>query len=106
MTAAIVGLRSLSFIPALGEHALSVNLALVDPSLVWDTAKLLGFKPELVQITSRFGTEIHALLFLEQLDGKPLNWTTLDDQTERLAEQIDPIAIRHVYSGRLLAQSS
>ena len=103
MTAVVQGIRSISFIPRKGEHSLSVNLALVEPALVWEVAKKLGFHPELIQISSRFGTEIHALLFSEQTDGEPLGWTELDTKIELLADQIDYSAIRHVYGGRMIA---
>lgn len=103
MTAAVQGIRSISFVPLQGEHSLCVNLALVDPALVWDVAKELGFNPELVQIASRFGIEIHALLFFEQTDGEPMGWTELDSKIEQLADRIAPSAIRHVYGGRMIA---
>jgi hypothetical protein len=102
-TATIQGIKSIPSIPRKGEHYLSVNLAIVDPAEVWEIAKALGFKPQLVQITNRFGIEIHALLFFEQREGEPLGWTDLDNKIDELADRIDTRAIRHVYGGRLVA---
>lgn len=102
-TATIQGIKSIPYIPKKGEHYLSINLANVDPAEVWEIAKELGFKPQLVQIAGRFGIEIHALLFSEQTDGEPLGWTELDDKIDALADRIDNRAIRHVYGGRLVA---
>lgn len=98
----IQGIKSIPYIPKKGEHYLSVNLALVDLTQLGEIAKELGFKPELVQITGRFGIEIHALLFSEQTDGEPLGWTELDDKIDALADRIDNQAIHHVYGGRLV----
>lgn len=102
-TSAIKGIKSISYIPNKGDHYLFVNLAVIDGAEVWEIAKELGFKPQLVQIAHRFGLEIHALLFLEQRDGAPLGWTDLDNKIDALADRIDPRAIRHVYGGRLVA---
>lgn len=99
----IKGIQSIPYIPNKGDHYLSVNLAIVDPAQVWEIAKELGFKPQLVQIAHRFGIEIHALLFFEQLDGEPLGWTDLDNKIDELAERIDTCAIRYVYGARLVA---
>jgi|FLYL01.1.fsa_nt_gi hypothetical protein len=79
-TATIQGIQSIPYLPNKGEHYLSVNLAIVDPDEVWQIAKGLGFKPQLVQLAHRFGIEIHALLFFEQLDGEPPGWTDLDNK--------------------------
>jgi len=100
----IQGLKALSHPPKRGEHYLSVNLAKVDDVVrVFDLSKELGFKPELVQITTRTGkTEIHALLFHEQTNGEPF-LSTLDDQFFQLAEELNTEAIRHVYGGQFLA---
>ncbi len=77
-TATIQGIKQLSYPPVKGEHYLSVNLALADPAEVWEVAKNLNFKPELVQISSKSGIEIHALLFHEQTSGEPMNTPALD----------------------------
>lgn len=100
----IQGLKALSYPPKRGEHYLSVNLAEVDDVVkVFDLAKELGFKPELVQITTRRGeTEIHALLFHEQTSGEPFA-SNLDEQLYQLADEINTDAIRHCYGGRFQA---
>lgn len=100
----IQGLKALSYPPKRGEHYLSVNLAKVDDVVkVFDLAKALGFKPEVVQITTRAGaTEIHALLFHEQKNGEPFA-SDLDEQLYRLADEINTDAIRHCYGGQFLA---
>jgi hypothetical protein len=102
-TATIPGIKALTHPPSKGEHYLSINLAKVDPVEVWDIARELGFKPELVQVSTRFGIEIHALLFHETTDGNPLSTINLDAQIDKLADKIDPSAIRHTYGGRLVA---
>ena len=102
-TATIQGIKQLSYPPHKGEHYLSVNLALVDPAKVWEVAKGLGFKPELVQISKRSEIEIHALLFHEQTSGGPLEISELDTRIDQLADQINTDAIRHTYGGRMIA---
>lgn len=102
-TATIQGIRHLSYPPGKGEHYLSVNLALVDPAEVWEAARELKFKPELVQISSKFGMEIHALLFHEQTSGEPIQTVELDAKIDRLADRINTDAIRHTYGGRMIA---
>lgn len=101
----IQGLKALSYPPKPGEHYLSVNLAKVDDVvIVFELAKELEFKPEVVQISTRAGnTEVHALLFYEQTDGEPMATPPLDDKIDRLADAINSDAIRHCYGGRLLA---
>ncbi|MCY7390639.1 MAG: hypothetical protein LH647_03795 [Leptolyngbyaceae cyanobacterium CAN_BIN12] len=101
----IQGLKALSYPPQRGEHYLSVDLTRVDDVVkVFAVATELGFKPELVQITTRKGTtEIHALLFCEQTNGEPMASTSLDDRIDQLANEINEESIRHVYGGRLLA---
>jgi len=101
-TATIQGIKQLSYPPVKGEHYLSVNLALADPAEVWEVAKNLNFKPELVQISSKSGIEIHALLFHEQTSGEPMNTPTLDVKIDQIADRISTSAIRHTYGGRLV----
>ena len=103
-TPPIQGLKALSYPPKQGEHYLSVNLAKVDDvATVFELAKELGFKPEVVQISTRAGnTEVHALLFHEQTNGEPMATVTLDEKIDRLADGIHPDSIRHCYGGRLL----
>jgi len=103
-TATIQGIKALSNPPQRGEHWLSINLALVDDDAsTFAIAQELGFKPELVQVSTRSNIEIHALLFHEQLSGSPLNTADLDDRIDQLADQINTAAIRHTYGGRLVA---
>jgi hypothetical protein len=103
-TAPIQGIKALSYPPQRGEHWLSINLALVDDVAgAFAIAQELGFKPELVQVSTRFNVEIHALLFHEQLSGSPLATADLDDKIDRLADQINTAAIRHTYGGQLVA---
>jgi hypothetical protein len=105
VTPPVKGLRALSYPPKHGEHYLSVDLAKVDDVVkVFDLAKELGFKPELVQITDRGGdVQIHALLLHEQTNDTPADcFDRLEEQTNRLADEIDNNAIRHCCGGRLL----
>jgi hypothetical protein len=100
----IQGIRTLSYPPRVGEHYLSINLALVDDvAAVFEIATELGFKPQLVQITTRSTTEIHALLFHEQCQGALISTPDLDDKIDRLADHINEQAIRHTYGGRMVA---
>lgn len=105
ITPPIQGLKALSYPPKRGEHYLSVNLAKVDDVVrVFNLAKELELKPELVQITTRTGaTEIHALLFHEQTNGEPMTTSSLDDKIDHLADEINHEAIHHVYGGQMLA---
>lgn len=103
MTAPIQGIRSMQFIPRKGEHRLSVNLVIADASHVFKMAEILSFKPELVQLETRFGVELHALLLHEQTDGNPMSWPELDRKVEQLADLINPQAIAHTYGGRIAA---
>lgn len=104
-TPPIQGLRALTYPPKQGEHYLSINLIKVDDVVnVFALATTLGFRPELVQITTRRGsTEIHALLLHECLNGAPLPPSPdLDTKIDQIAEAINPEAIRHCYGGRFL----
>lgn len=103
----IQGLKALTYPPRPGEHYLSVDLAKVsDVVKVFDLAKELGFKPEVVQISTRQGTtEIHALLFHEEgVESSPMHEeeSELSRRIDELADEINTDAIRHVY-GRLKA---
>lgn len=102
VTPIIEGVKTIPFVPRKGERYLSINLAIVDLSDALDVARNLGFKPELVQIAHRSGTEIHALLHYEQTDGETMKRNLiLDSKIEELADRIDDQAIRHVYSGQI-----
>ncbi len=92
-TATIEGIRTISYIPKKGHQFLSVNLALVELAEISDIAKQLGFKLELVQIPSRSGTEIHALLWEGEIADAP---SDMDDRIDALADLINTDAIRSV----------
>jgi len=106
MTTATVikNLRTVRFIPKPGEHQLSVNLGLAEAAIVFEFASEMGFKPEIVQIPTLDGIEIHALLLSESLDESPMHDETseLSRKLDELSARINPDAIRHVY-GRLKA---
>ena len=92
MTAATIeGLKTGSAIPAKGEQSLSVNLALVDFTELAEVALELYFKPELVQIQYRSGTQIHALLWQGNIDDAPAD---LESRIESLSDRITTDAIR------------
>jgi hypothetical protein len=78
---------------------------LVNPAVVWAIAKELGLNAELVQITGRLGTEVHALLFYEQTEGEELLTTALDRKIDELADVIPTDAIRHTYGGRIVGMA-
>lgn len=90
-TATIEGVRTLSYIPHKGCQFLSVNLALVDLVEISEIAKELGFKPELVQIPSRSGIQVHALLWEGKTSDAPAD---LEERIDALADRINPDAIR------------
>lgn len=90
-TATVEGIRTLSYIPKQGQQFLSVNLAMVDLTEISNVAKQLGFKLELVQIPSRSGVQIHALLWEGAIADAPSDMGTRIDQ---LADLVDPHAIR------------
>lgn len=103
-TATVKDLRAIRYIPQPGEHQLSINLGLVDAAIVFEFARSLGLGFEVVQIPTRSGIEIHALLLCEQGVGKsPLESDSeLSRRLDELADEINSDAIRHVY-GRLKA---
>jgi hypothetical protein len=98
----VKGLRTIRYIPAPGEHQLSINLGLVNLATVIEFAHHLGVTPELVQIPGRDGVEVHALLICEQLPESPMaEESELSMKVDQLAEQIGSFApIRHVYGRR------
>jgi hypothetical protein len=93
------GLRTMDYIPKPGEHQLSINLGMADLATVFEFAREIGVKPEVVQIPTRLGVEVHALLVHERSEQSALGGT-LSDRLDELATKINPDAIRHVY-GRL-----
>jgi hypothetical protein len=104
--ATIKGLRTIRYIPQPGEHQLSINLGSADAATVFEFATELGVKPEIVQIPTNSGIEIHALLLQEQADHSPLvDESDLSAKLDELAARINADAIRHVY-GRRLAHAS
>jgi len=97
-TATLVkGIRTVRYIPSPGEHQLSINLGLADHATVFEFAKAQGFIPEIVQISTVQGIEIHALLLAEQVGQSPLSGSQLSQALDQLADKINPDAIRHVY---------
>lgn len=98
-TATVQGIRTVQYAPSPGEHQLSINLGVADAAIVFEFAREIGVKPEIVQIPTRQGIEIHALLLSEQSESLPFE-SELSDKLDELAAKINPDAIRHVY-GRL-----
>jgi len=94
---AVQGLKTLNFIPKKGEHQLSVNLALADAVTVFEMARSLGFTPQIVQIPTRSGIQIHALLLSEQ--EPPDQFFALSDRLDEWCDRINFDAVRHVYGG-------
>jgi hypothetical protein len=101
--ATIKGLRTIRYIPKPGEHQLSINLGMADAATVFKFAAEVGVKPEIVQIPTNSGIEIHALLLHEQSDRSPFGETTLSTKLDEFAARINSDAIRHVYGRRLAA---
>lgn len=91
-TATIEGIKTLFPIPAKGKRFLSVNLALVDFIELSDIARELDFKPELVQISYRSVTQVHALLWHGEIADTP---SDIDERVDALADRINPDAIRY-----------
>ena len=94
-------LQSIRYIPKPGEHQLSINLGLADAVTVFEFAREAGLGFQIVQIPTREGIEIHALLLAEQAESSPFG-SELSDKLDRLTARINSDAIRHVY-GRLKA---
>ncbi|MBW4692246.1 MAG: hypothetical protein KME27_10815 [Lyngbya sp. HA4199-MV5] len=90
--ATLESVKTFAYIPARGQRFLSVNLALVDLSQLSDIAKALGFKPELVQMQGKSGTQVHALLWQGSIEDTPAD---LDARVEVLADQVNTEAIRY-----------
>jgi hypothetical protein len=106
MPATIVkDLRTIRNIPRPGEHQLSINLGLANTETVLRFARENGLGFELVQIQTRDGIEIHALLLAEEgVESLPFGseGSEISDKLDELSSQINPDAIRHVY-GKLKA---
>jgi hypothetical protein len=98
MAATVKDLRTVRYIPKPGEHQLSINLGLADAAIVFELAREIGSKPEIVQIPTNKGIEIHALLICEHCNTSPL-WeeTTLFKKLDEFSDRINSDAIRHVY---------
>lgn len=103
-TAVVKDIRTIRGIPSPGEYQLSINLGLADPAIVFEFARSMELGFEVVQIPTRSGIEIHALLLCEQgVETSPLEEDSeLSQRLDELADQINGDAIRHVY-GRLKA---
>lgn len=99
-TATVKDIRTIRYRPDPGMHHLSINLGLADFEAVSEFAREIGVKPEIVQIPTVQGVEIHALLISEECDSSPLGNSELADKLDKLSARINPDAIRHVY-GRL-----
>lgn len=95
-TATIEGIKLLSPVPKQGYRFLSVNLALVDLVDLSELARTLGFKPELVQIHYRSGTQVHALLWHGEIAATPMD---MAEKVDQLAEHVDTAAIRYATGG-------
>lgn len=102
VTATVKGLRTVRYIPKAGEHQLSINLGMADAEIVFKFAAELGVKPEIVQIPTVSGIEIHALLVCEAVDHSPLG-DALSEKLDELTLLIPHEAIRHVYGHKLAA---
>jgi hypothetical protein len=93
----IQGIRTLHYAPQKGQHRLSVNLALADAVTVFEMARSFGFTPEIVQIPTQSGIEIHALLVSEQ--AEPDRFFAVSDWLDEWCDRINSRAIRHCYGG-------
>ncbi|MBW4523415.1 MAG: hypothetical protein KME16_27565 [Scytolyngbya sp. HA4215-MV1] len=95
-TATIEGIKTFRAIPEPGKRFLSVNLALVDLSELSEIAKELELKPELVQMQSKSGVQIHALLWHGAISDTPAD---MDERVDVLADRINTEAIRYATGG-------
>jgi hypothetical protein len=95
--------RQLFWIPAKGEHFISVNVALVpDLGKLWEFTKTIGFKPELASMQYPNRVEIHLLLLHEQLDPSTVvgfEWNPLIDRLIEVG--VPDEAVRHTYGGQM-----
>ena len=93
MTAATLeSIKTFPYRPVQGRRFLSVNLALVDLTEITEFAKELGFKPELVKIQGKSGTQVHALLWEGAISDTPAD---MDKKLDYLADRINTDAIRY-----------
>jgi hypothetical protein len=93
MTAATLEhIKTFPYRPAKGRRFLSVNLALVDLTELTEIAAHLGFKPALIQIQGRSGTQVHALLWEGEIADTP---SDMDEKVDYLADRINTDAIRY-----------
>ena len=91
-TATLESIKNIPYRPAQGRRFLSVNLALVNLTEVAEVAKELGFKPELIRIESKSGTQIHALLWEGAISETPPD---MENRVDTLADRINTDAIRY-----------
>ena len=98
-----INVKQLDWVPAKGEHRISVDVAKVpDLGNLWTFAESIGFQPELAAISYPARIEVHLLLLHEQLSPESVLGLESTLRIERLAEVgIADEAIRHCYGGEM-----
>jgi hypothetical protein len=83
---AIEGIKVFRSIPRKGMRYLSVNLAGIDVAELMAMAAAMGFKPEVVQVPVKSGTQVHALLWEGAIADTP---SDMDDKFDALWDKYE-----------------
>jgi hypothetical protein len=101
----VTNIKQLNWIPAKGEHRISVSIAKVpDFRQLWNFAESIEFQPELVAIQRRGQIEIHLSLLQEQLEVGAVLGFDHASLIDRLSEVVSDQAIWHVYGGEMAVE--
>lgn len=90
--ATVQGIRSFNPIPAQGRRFLSLDISKADLFAVVSICRQLGFTLSMVQMQTRSGIQVHALLWEGAIEDTP---DDMDTKIDELSEAIDPDAIRY-----------
>jgi hypothetical protein len=101
-----INVKQLNWVPAKGEHRISIDVAKApDLGILWTFAESIGFHPELAAIAYPAWLEVHLLLLHEQLPPDAVLGLESTMMIERLSEVgITDDAIRHCYGGDMATE--
>lgn len=101
-----INVKQLDWVPAKGEHRISVDVAKApDLGSLWTFAESIGFQPELAAIAYPSRLEVHLILLHEHLSPGTILSLESTLMIGRLAEVgIADDAIRHCYGGDMAVE--
>jgi hypothetical protein len=99
-------LKQLHWVPAQGEHRISIDVTKApDLGSLWRFAETIGFQPQLAAIAYPSRLDVHLVLLHEQLPPGTVLGLESTVLIERLAEVgIADDAIRHCYGGEMVVE--